>query len=410
MADDRDDTEHDDTQQPGDTQHEQFGHTRPDQPGHTQHEQPGSTQHAAPRRGVGSLLAVALIAAVAASGLTIGGVALWGDAEPAASSDAAVASTADEAASSAAGDDAGGASAEMSTTEIANELAPSVAAVDVAAGPVGSSQAQASAVVIDSDGYLVTNNHVVEGADGQLSVTLADGTSHQAQVVGTDPASDLAVLRVDADGLPAAELADQTPPVGTPVVAIGSPFGLEGSVTSGIVSAHDRSLASQSSVLVGLIQTDAAINPGNSGGPLVNHEGKVVGINSAIVSQTGQSSGVGFAVPAPVVSDVSQQLIDTGEVERAQIGIRVQSIEPRVAEMFDLEVGQGVLVSGVDPDSDAAGTLQSGDVIVGLEGESVADAAELVQRLMQLEPGDTVALTVVRDGQETTVEVQLQAA
>jgi S1-C subfamily serine protease len=359
---------------------------------------------------VGSLLAVALIAAVAASGLTIGGVALWGDAEPAASSDAAVASTADDAASSAAGDDAGGASAEMSTTEIANELAPSVAAVDVAAGPVGSSQAQASAVVIDSDGYLVTNNHVVEGADGQLSVTLADGTSHQAQVVGTDPASDLAVLRVDADGLPAAELADQTPPVGTPVVAIGSPFGLEGSVTSGIVSAHDRSLASQSSVLVGLIQTDAAINPGNSGGPLVNHEGKVVGINSAIVSQTGQSSGVGFAVPAPVVSDVSQQLIDTGEVERAQIGIRVQSIEPRVAEMFDLEVGQGVLVSGVDPDSDAAGTLQSGDVIVGLEGESVADAAELVQRLMQLEPGDTVALTVVRDGQETTVEVQLQAA
>lgn len=384
---------------------------------------PGAPDATTPRsgRGLAALVVVALVAAVTASGLTLGGLALWGDADTASTSQPATSgSDGGDGAGDATGANGGGeitqAAAEgasdesLSTAEIADELAPSVAAVSVRDPRTSApSSAQATAVVIDADGYLVTNHHVVANT-GPLSVTLADGSSYEAETVGTDPASDLAVLKVDADGLPAAELADETPAVGEPVVAIGSPFGLEGSVTSGIVSALDRSLPESNSVLVGLIQTDAAINPGNSGGPLVNDAGEVVGINTAIVSQSGTYSGVGFAVPAPVVSDVSQQLIDNGSIERAQLGIRAHTVEPRVAELYGLGASEGVLVAGVEEDSDAAGTLEPGDVIVGLDGERVTDTADLVSMLMQRDPGDEVKLNVVRDGGERTVEVTLHAA
>ncbi len=418
------DTEHTEhTEQTEQTEQTEPATHRPATPGH----QASDATTSRPGRGLAVLVAVALLAAVTASGLTVGGLALWADAGTAPTSQPATSGSdgrdgardAEDANGGNGANDGGeitqaatdGASdASLSTAEIADELAPSVAAVSVR-GPRTSapSSAQATAVVIDSEGYLVTNHHVVANT-GPLSVTLADGSSYEAETVGSDPASDLAVLKVDADGLPAAELADETPAVGEPVVAIGSPFGLEGSVTSGIVSALDRSLPESDSVLVGLIQTDAAINPGNSGGPLVNDAGEVVGINTAIVSQSGTYSGVGFAVPAPVVSDVSQQLIDNGSIERAQLGIRAHTVEPRVAELYGLGANEGVLVAGVEQGSDAAGALEPGDVIVALDGEPVTDTADLVSMLMQRDPGDEVKLDVVRDGGERTVEVTLHAA
>jgi S1-C subfamily serine protease len=294
--------------------------------------------------------------------------------------------------------------------EIAAEVAPSVAAVEVSAGagPGGvSATGQGSAVIIDEEGLLATNAHVVDGA-GAITVLLADGSRYEAEVVGHDPATDLAVLAIDATDLPAATLADDQPEVGATAIAIGSPFGLDGSVTSGIVSALDRTLAGQGGTLTGLIQTDAAINPGNSGGALVDAQGRVIGINTAILSGSGTNDGVGFAVPSTVVRDITQQLIETGTVERAVLGVAGQDVDPRVAAAYGLEAEAGALLVRVEEGSGAAAAgLQPGDLVTAVDDEPVTSMADLAVAIQARDPGDELRLELVRDGETLEVIAQL---
>jgi len=292
-----------------------------------------------------------------------------------------------------------------SVAEIAEAALPSVALVDVS-GAQG--QGSGSAVVYREDGYLITNEHVVRGAT-QVRVTLPDGTEADAEVVGTDPRSDQAVLRIDADGLQAIPLATEAPEVGDTAIAIGSPFGLQSTVTTGIISALDRPLRTDSGEqLPGLLQTDAAINPGNSGGALLNDRGELIGINTAIVSASQSNSGVGFAVPVTIVESVAPKLIAEGAVEYPYLGVSTQSITASVAEELGLVGTEGALVAQVVPGTpaDEAG-LQQGDVIVGFNGGPVEGSAELTGQVRAFEPGDEVTVTYVRDGEETEVSVTL---
>jgi S1-C subfamily serine protease len=296
-------------------------------------------------------------------------------------------------------------------TAIARQVGPSVARVD-AQGSFGAGSG--SAVVLRTDGILVTNAHVVDGAQ-RVVVTLPDGERQDAEVVGVDAASDLAVLRVDVTDLPVPVWADAdaTPSVGDPVVAIGSPFGLDGSVTSGIVSALGRTVSpAQSVALVDLIQTDAAINPGNSGGALVDAAGRIIGINTAIASSGGGSEGVGFAIPATTATNVADQLLADGTVRRAELGIAGQTVDADTASLYGLPVTAGAVVVEVRPDSpaDRAG-LQPGDIITAIDDEPVGSIAELVGRIQQRRPGDEVVLTIARSGtDERTVTVTLGEA
>jgi S1-C subfamily serine protease len=296
-------------------------------------------------------------------------------------------------------------------TAIARQVSPSVARVD-AQGPFGAGSG--SAVVYQADGVLITNAHVVDGA-AQVTVTFPDGERRDAEVVGVDAASDLAVLQVDAGDLPVPVWADAdaTPSVGDPVVAIGSPFGLDGSVTSGIVSALGRTVTpAQGVALVDLIQTDAAINPGNSGGALVDAAGRILGINTAIASSAGGSQGVGFAIPATTATSVAEQLFTDGVVRRAELGIAGQTVDADTATLYGLPVTAGAVVVDVRPDSpaDRAG-LQQGDIITSIDDEPVGSVAELVGRIQQRRPGDEVTLQVARPGtDERTVTVTLGEA
>lgn len=291
--------------------------------------------------------------------------------------------------------------------DIAQDVGPSVARVD-AAGPAG--PGAGSAVVYTADGVLVTNAHVVAGAH-EVSVTLPDGGRETAEVVGADERSDIAVLRVDADWLPVPDWAqdDTGLQVGDRVVAIGTPFGLEGSVTSGIVSALGRTVpAGAGGPLVDLIQTDAAINPGNSGGALVDAHGRVVGINTAIVSGTGGWQGVGFAIPAPTVRAVADQLLETGAVEHAELGVSGQTVDPDIARLYDLPVEEGAVVADVRPASPAerAG-LRRGDIIVAVDEQPVGSIEELAARIQQRRPGDEVLVEFIRAGERREVTVEL---
>ena len=296
---------------------------------------------------------------------------------------------------------------DIDVSDIARQLAPSVARVDVAT-PLGPSHG--SAVVYDQDGVLVTNAHVVERAT-RVTVTLPDGIREDAEVVGTDARSDLAVLRVDHDELPRPRWADdeQHLEVGSEVVAIGSPFGLDGSVTAGIVSALGRTVSTPAgSPLVDMIQTDAAINPGNSGGALVDGYGQVIGINTAIMSQSGGHQGVGFAIPASTVHVVATQLLETGTVQHAELGVIGQSVDPEVARTYGLPVDEGAVVVDVRPGSPAeAAGLRTGDIVIAVDDEPVGSIAELAGRIQQRTPGETVLLRVVRRGDELQVEVEL---
>jgi S1-C subfamily serine protease len=308
------------------------------------------------------------------------------------------------------GTGAGGAADGLSAAEIAATVAPSVAAVEVEAGVSPGGQVvtgQGSAVIIDPDGLLATNTHVIDGASS-VTVVLADGNRHDAEVVGTDPTTDLAVLRVDATELPSATLADDLPAVGATAIAIGSPFGLEGSVTSGIVSALDRSLVGEGGALTGLIQTDAAINPGNSGGALVDDQGRVIGINTAILSSSGTNDGVGFAVPAPTIRDITDQLIETGTVSRAVLGVAGQDVDPRVAAAYDLSVETGALLVRVEPGSAAATAgLRPGDLVTGAGGEPVTSMADLATIVQAHEPGEHLELELLREGRTVDLVVEL---
>ncbi len=300
--------------------------------------------------------------------------------------------------------DGASAPAAGSIADIAAQVTPSVVRIDArSARGAGSG----SGVVYRADGYIVTNNHVVANAQS-VSVTLPDGKEYAAEVVGTDPVSDLAVVRVDATDLPVATFATDTPAIGDSTIAIGSPFGLDGSVTAGIVSALNRSVTAQGAPLVDLIQTDAAINPGNSGGALVDGTGAVIGINTVIATSGGGSDGIGFAIPVATVTSVADQIIDQGSVAHAYLGVRGQTVDPQVSQMYGLGVDRGAVIAQVEDGSPAAEAgLQRGDIVTAIGDTPVTSFEELAGRIQRQPVGDTVTLTVVRNGQERQVDVTL---
>lgn len=269
-------------------------------------------------------------------------------------------------------------------------------------------QSLGSGVIVDAaKGYILTNNHVVGGAD-DITVTLQDGRNFKGTLVGNDPATDVAVVRINADNLQALPIADSsTLRVGDFVVAVGDPFGLGQTVTSGIVSALQRSGLGGSS-FQNFIQTDASINPGNSGGALVNLRGELVGINTMILSPSGGNVGIGFAVPTKIASEVMQQLIAHGKVSRGNLGVQTQDITPNIARLLGLKDNHGAVVTRVLPGSaaDRAG-LQVGDVLTAINGTSLQNADQLNNAQGLLPANSTVNLSVLRNGTTRQVTAQL---
>jgi serine protease Do len=260
-------------------------------------------------------------------------------------------------------------------------------------------------VIVSPDGYVITNNHVVEGAN-ELTVTLPDKREFKGKIVGTDPKTDLAVVKIDASGLPFVKWGDSSKlQVGEYVLAIGNPFGLNSTVTLGIVSALGRGRMGITQY-EDFIQTDAAINPGNSGGALINTAGELVGINTAIISQTGGYQGVGFAVPAGMAKPVLESLIATGKVVRGYLGVAIQDLTPDLAKSFGVAKTRGVVVSDVTEDSPAErGGLKQGDVITAYQGKPVEDAAALQRAVTRTPVGTKAAIKVVRDGRDLELTV-----
>jgi serine protease Do len=267
-------------------------------------------------------------------------------------------------------------------------------------------QGQGSGFILSADGIVLTNAHVVQNAT-EVTVKLTDRREFKAEVLGADPATDIAVLRIDAHDLPAVKLGDpKRARVGDWVVAIGSPFGFENSVTAGIVSAKGRSLPGD--IYVPFIQTDVAVNPGNSGGPLFSLDGEVIGINSQIYSRSGGYQGLSFAIPIDMALRVKDQIVATGHATHARLGVNVQTMNQALAESFGLERPQGALVAAVAPDSAAekAG-LQPGDVVLKFNGRPVGDSGELAAMVGESTPGAKVALEVVRKGERRTLAATL---
>jgi serine protease Do len=263
-----------------------------------------------------------------------------------------------------------------------------------------------SGFIIGADGYILTNAHLVADAE-EILVRLADRRAFNATVVGADERTDVALLRIAAEGLPQVTLGDPSQlKVGDWVLAIGSPFGFEHSATAGIVSAKGRSLPQES--LVPFIQTDVAINPGNSGGPLFNLKGEVVGINSQIYSRTGGFMGLSFAIPIDVAMEVQQQLRLKGRVERGRIGVAIQAVTPELAESFGLPRASGALVSAVEPDSPAAKAgIEQGDVILRFNGQPVEDASELPRLVAAARPASRVQLEIHRRGRTRLMTLEV---
>lgn len=266
-----------------------------------------------------------------------------------------------------------------------------------------------SGFVVSEDGYVVTNNHVVDNAK-KVVVRLSDRREFDAEVIGADARSDLAVLKIDARDLTALSLADDTEvKVGQWVLAIGSPFSLDFSVTAGIVSALGRSLPTESGDnYVPFIQTDVAINPGNSGGPLFNLEGEVIGVNSQIFTRSGGSIGLSFAIPASVVKNVVGQIQANGMVERGWLGVSIQDVDRNLADSFGLDRPRGALIAQVGKESPAErGGLLSGDVIVQFDGEDIETSADLPHVVGLIAPGTLCTVNIIRDGSEQTLEVEV---
>src|SRR5262245_10756527 len=261
-------------------------------------------------------------------------------------------------------------------------------------------QARGSGFIINKDGYILTNNHMTDGADA-LTVKLSDGRSFTAKVVGQDPKTDLALLKIDGAGdLPVLPLGDSSAlQIGEPVMAIGNPFGLEQTVTTGIVSATGRVIGG--GPYDDFIQTDASINPGNSGGPLINAKGEAIGLNTAIFSRTGGSIGIGFAVPINMAKFVAPQLAEHGRVERGWLGVTIQPLSPELAKTFGVTGKDGALVSSVADGSPAAQAgVRQGDVIVEYDGHQVGRSADLSRMVAATAVGKRVTMKVVRDGKE----------
>lgn len=267
-------------------------------------------------------------------------------------------------------------------------------------------QSLGSGFVLSADGYILTNHHVIKDAK-EVVVTLADRRQLPAQIVGSDERSDLALLKIEATGLPAVKIADvKKTRVGDWVLAIGSPFGFDYSVTAGIVSAKGRNLDTEQ--YVPFIQTDAAVNPGNSGGPLFNLRGEVIGVNSQIYSQTGGFMGVAFAIPIDVATKVVKQLKEVGKVTRGWLGISMQPVDRNLAKSFGMDKPEGALIARVLPDSPAqqAG-LKAGDVILGYNGQPIPSSRTIKPLVGDSLPGDTVTLDLLRDGKKITVKVEV---
>tara|TARA_R110002110_G_scaffold3104_7_gene15906 strand:+ start:24519 stop:25982 length:1464 start_codon:yes stop_codon:yes gene_type:complete len=266
-------------------------------------------------------------------------------------------------------------------------------------------QSLGSGFVIDPDGIVVTNNHVVEGAD-KIEVIFTDGTTLPATIAGTDPKTDIAVLKVKSGKpLPYVELGDSNiARVGDWVIAIGNPFGLGGTVTAGIISALNRDIHAGN--YDDFIQTDAAINRGNSGGPLFDMSGRVVGVNSAIISPSGASVGIGFAVPASTVKPVVEQILKYGETRRGWLGVRIQSVTPEIADSLSLGTARGALVAGVTQGGPAAAAgIETGDIVLAFDGQNIATMRDLPRVVAAARIGSTVDVQLFRDGETLTRKV-----
>jgi len=264
-----------------------------------------------------------------------------------------------------------------------------------------------SGVIISPNGYILTNQHVVEAAD-EIQVALANGKTVPARVVGSDPETDLALRKIDAGGLPAITFAEpDSLKVGDWVLAVGNPFGVGQTVTAGIVSALGRTHLGINT-FENFIQTDAAINPGNSGGALVDASGNLVGINSAIYSRTGGSQGIGFAIPVSIARKVMEQIIKSGSVTRGWVGVEVQDLSPELAESFSLKSAEGALIAGVLKGGPAdVGGIRPGDILLAVNGHTVADSASLLNLIAALKPGEDAQLTVARKQQTLNLKIQV---
>ena len=310
-----------------------------------------------------------------------------------------------------------GVSAEEPVARVASRLGPSAVQINVSGvrqTPYGSQQGIGSGVIYRSDGYIITNHHVVEGAS-EVDVSFADGTTERGEVVGTDPTTEIAVIRVDRYNLPAATFDEEDPLVGQMAVAVGSPSGFESTVTSGVVSGVGREVPSeytggqQDSALVDLIQTDAAISPGSSGGALADQDGEVIGINVAYLppSETG-AVNIGFAIPSETAVSVADQLIETGEATHPYLGVFLSDLTPEAARSFGSPADSGALIDrleGGGPAADAG--LQRGDVVTAAGSEEVRSSGDLLSALRDYRPGETVGLTVLRNGEEIQLSVRL---
>jgi len=264
---------------------------------------------------------------------------------------------------------------------------------------------QGSGFFISADGYAVTNNHVVENADN-VKVITDDGKTHTAKVIGTDPRTDLALIKVDGGPFPYVKLADTTPRIGDWVLAVGNPFGLGGTVTAGIVSARGRDIGA--SAYDDFIQIDAPVNKGNSGGPAFDTDGNVIGVNTAIFSPSGGSVGIAFAIPADTVKTVVGQLKDHGHVTRGWIGVQIQTVTPDIADSLGLKKAEGALVAEPQADSPAAKAgIKAGDVITQVNGKEVKDSRDLAKRIGAMAPGAKIDLTLIHEGSEKSISLTL---
>ncbi len=303
--------------------------------------------------------------------------------------------------------------------KVASVLSPSVVQINVSGvqeTPYGAQKEEGigSGVIYRSDGYIITNNHVVEGSR-DVEVAFANGAIERGEVVGTDPTTDIAVVKVDRNDLPAASFASGDPVVGQMAVAVGSPSGFESTVTSGIISGTGREIpaqitgGSQQTSLVDLIQTDAAISPGNSGGALADREGRVIGINVAYLppAETG-AENIGFAIPSDTAVSVADQIIKNGEAVHPYLGVYLSDLTPETASKFGSSVDAGALVEKVEPGgpADAAG-VRRGDVVIAAGPEEIRSSGDLISALRNYTPGDTVGLKILRDGEKITLRVDL---